>query len=41
MQHRLVRSTQRLDDMTKENEMLKKRVIELEDELKKCECGKR
>ncbi|RIA89287.1 kinase-like domain-containing protein [Glomus cerebriforme] len=39
MQHRLVQSTQRLDMMTKENEMLKNKVAELEEKLKNCECG--
>ena len=39
MQHRLVQSTQRLDMMTKENETLKKKIAELEEILKKCECG--
>jgi hypothetical protein len=39
MQHRLVQSTQRLDLMTKENEILKKKVAELEEILRKCECG--
>ncbi|GES74027.1 eukaryotic translation initiation factor 2-alpha kinase 1-like [Rhizophagus clarus] len=38
MQHRLVQSTQRLDMMTKENEMLKNKVAELEEKLKNCEC---
>ncbi|CAG8435853.1 673_t:CDS:2 [Funneliformis caledonium] len=39
MQHRLVQSTQRLDVITKENEILKKKVAELEEKLEKCKCG--
>ncbi|CAI2176909.1 2546_t:CDS:2, partial [Funneliformis geosporum] len=35
MQHRLVQSTQRLDMVTKENEILKKKLAELEEKLEK------
>ncbi|RIB29509.1 kinase-like domain-containing protein [Gigaspora rosea] len=38
LQHRLVENTQRIDIITKENEMLKKKVEELEKMLKDCEC---
>ncbi|CAG8524447.1 10333_t:CDS:2 [Dentiscutata erythropus] len=38
LQNRLVENTQRIDVITKENEMLKKKVEELEKMLKNCEC---
>ncbi|CAG8504411.1 5495_t:CDS:10 [Diversispora eburnea] len=39
IQHRLVESTQRIDSMKKENEILKKKIVDLEEKLKKCECN--
>ncbi|RHZ77885.1 hypothetical protein Glove_169g48 [Diversispora epigaea] len=40
IQHRLVESTQRIDSMKKENEILKKKIVDLEEKLKKCECNR-